>query len=382
MYLKTPQNDGALLDSIPSLINKTFPIPGRFRNALPSDIAELSGLLTNRRGDRSLSYLTRANHLSAYLHYFLPWNLYRLCLLLPNLEINLSPGEAVADLGCGPMTFACALWIARPDLRNIPLEFYCIDRSSPVLEAGMKFFNALTVENADNKSSPWKIIPVKEDVDIKKKYTSGRAKRASLVCAVNIYNEFFDRISHNNTAGLRQIAANAARFMLGRAEENASFLVIEPGVPQSGHFISLLRGEFIDLGYTPASPCTHASACPCAAGQKRWCHFAFETTDAPKELMRLSTAAKLPKERLVMSFLHIENASRAENSGIRVISDVFSLPGGRFGRYGCSADGLLLLTGDKYKIDDMTSFSLINVNQKHTGSAVDQKSGAKILELQ
>ncbi|MCL2237856.1 MAG: rRNA methyltransferase, partial [Treponema sp.] len=124
------------INTIPALIEKTFPIPAKFRSKLPSDIAELSRLLTNKRGDRSLSYLARPNFLSAYLYYFLPWNLFRLCLLIPTLNIKLSANDSITDFGCGPLTFVSALWIARADLRNVPLEINCIDRSSQAMEAG------------------------------------------------------------------------------------------------------------------------------------------------------------------------------------------------------------------------------------------------------
>jgi hypothetical protein len=148
-----PAESRKILDSIPTLINKTFPVPQRFRRQLPSNIAELSCLLTNRRGERSLSYLGRPQFLSAYLHYFLPWNLYRLCILLDGINLTLSSGDTITDLGCGPFTFTSALWIARPELRNIPLEFNCIDRSAPVLEAGKKYFDALT----ERTNTQWKI---------------------------------------------------------------------------------------------------------------------------------------------------------------------------------------------------------------------------------
>ena len=78
LFALLPPETRRLMDGIPALIEKTFPLPGRFRSALPSDVAELSRLLTSGRGERGLSYLGRPNLLSAYLRYFLPWNLYRL----------------------------------------------------------------------------------------------------------------------------------------------------------------------------------------------------------------------------------------------------------------------------------------------------------------
>jgi ribosomal protein RSM22 (predicted rRNA methylase) len=378
-----------MIDQIPSLIDKTFPIPGRFKSALPSDIAELSRLLTNNRGSRSLSYLTRPNFLSAYLHYFLPWNLYRLCFLLPSLNINLQPNNLITDFGSGPLTFTSALWIARPELRSLPLEFNCIDRSSPALEAGKKFFTALC-ESSNCKNILWKINLIKEDVDIRQVKGTKKRKLASLVCAVNIFNEIYENLSHNNTEGLRRMAKNAAQTMHKEAAETASILIVEPGVPQSGKFISLLRSAFIELGRTPASPCTHTNDCPLINGpakmikgrnwidtKKRWCHFAFDTVDAPKELRRLSAAAKLPKERLVYSYLFTDQPS-AKTGEARIISDDFPLPNNCYGRYGCSDLGLVLVTGEKNRIENAVSGSLVKLSA--TGQ-YDKKSGAQISAL-
>jgi len=365
--------------AIPALLNKTFPIPGRFRSALPSDIAELSQLLTNRRGDRSLSYLTRPNFLSAYLHYFLPWNLYRLCLILPALDINLSAQDTITDIGCGPLTFASALWISRPDLRKIPLEINCIDRSGPVLDAGKKFFTALAADT----ENPWKIKLIKEDIDIRKTQVSQKRKQAAFVCAINIFNEIYENLSHNNTEGLRRMAANAALFMHNEASANASILTVEPGVPRSGQFISLLRDEFIKLNRPPAAPCTHSNACPLSGGKKnKWCHFAFDTAGAPKELSRLSAAAKLPKERIVFSFLFTgaESAAKKDSNAVRVISDTFPLPDNCFGRYGCSNQGLVLLKGEKSLIEKAAPLGLAAPFFSANGQR-DAKSGALIGEL-
>ena len=371
-----PPETRKILKDIPSLIDKTFPMPGRFRGALPSQIAELSRLLTNKRGDRRLSYLGQPNYLSAYLRYFLPWNLYRLCIILYSVDITLSPGDTITDLGSGPLTFASALWIARPDLRNIPLEINCIDHCAPALEAGKKFFAAVAGENL------WKINIVRDSIDIRRTDVTRNKKRAAMVCAANIFNEIYEKLPHNNTDGLKRIAADAAFLMHNEASADACILTMEPGVPQSGKFISFLRAAFMELGRLPVSPCTHAAACPLNGGKKRWCHFAFETADAPKELHRLSAAAGIPKERLVLSFLLTgavsPNAAKTGRERVRIISDAFPLPDNRFGRYGCCARGLVLLTGEKSRIEKIVSGSLIT--PVFAANERDKKSGALIAE--
>jgi len=377
-----------ILDSVSSILKKTFPIPERFRNALPSNIAELSRLLTNKRADRSLSYLGRPNFLSAYMHYYFPWNLYRLCILLPSLQLNLKAGSIITDLGCGPLTFVSALWIVRPDLRSVPLEFNCIDRAGPALEAGKNFFTALCASNEQTEipSLNWKINIIKKDININK--TEKRKNKASLVCAVNLFNEIYENISHNDTESLHNIAEKAANFMHNEAEKDAVILTVEPGVPQSGKFISLLRDTFMELERMPLAPCTHAQTCPFRQKRKekqRWCHFAFEALDAPKDLVRLSKAAKLPKERLVLSFLqtgavtiNVKIKQNNQNIQTRVISDAFPLPGNKFGRYGCSSQGLILLTSNKEQIEKIGSLSLV---ETFLNGQRDEKSGALIAEV-
>jgi ribosomal protein RSM22 (predicted rRNA methylase) len=379
------------LSFISVLIEKTFPMPGKFRSSLPSQVAELSRLLTGARGDRSLSYLSRPNFLSAYLHYFLPWNLFRLCRLLPGLDIKLSAGDKIVDLGSGPLTFVLALWITHTGLRDIPLEFYCIDRSSPALEAGKKLFTAIAGGN-----SPWKINLVRQDIDFRPRggiIRHSGTHTAALVCAVNLFNEVYENIPHTNTEKLKRMAANIAGFLHAKAAADGCILTVEPGIPQSGRFISFLREAFLELGRPPLSPCPHTEPCPIATEKKRWCHFAFETRNntakgsVPMELVRLSKAAGLTKERLVYSYLQTGAISQqavaqqaVAQQAVCIISDAFPLPGNRFGRYGCCKKGLVLLTGDKSRIDKIVSGSLVSMDSvKELDSQRDAKSGALIM---
>jgi ribosomal protein RSM22 (predicted rRNA methylase) len=369
-----------LLNSIPALIDKAFPLPARFRSSLPKDVAELSRLLTSGRGERGISYMSHPPLLSAYLRYFLPWNLYRLCRLLPDLDICTSSGDKVIDLGCGPLTFASALWICREDLRPIPLEFNCVDQNRSALEAGKIFFSALV-----GGESPWKINTIKGDLknlkthNVSKGHGASLGRDAKLVCAVNVFNEMYGDISRSDENSLPLNAKKASRMLAAYGSASSAFLIVEPGFPRCGEFISLLRGAFLEQGIRPLSPCPHDKICP-MQGKKKWCHLAFETDDAPEALHRLSHAAGLPKERAVLSFLFLSRQVQAapQSPSLRVISDAFPLPHNRFGRYCCSAEGLALLAGKKNIIEKSACGSLVNavITEER-----DSKSGALIAGL-
>ena len=70
--------------------------------------------------------------------------------------------------------------------------------------------------------------------------------------------------------------------------------------------------------------------------KNKWCNFAFDTTDAPARLIKLSVAAKLPKERATLSFISVDlrdsrvkpenDKGKLQTSSIRITSDEFRLP--------------------------------------------------------
>jgi len=419
LFSPLPDEARKTLARLPRLINETFPLPTRFRTALPHDVADLSRLLTSGRKERGASYLGRPALLSAYLRYFLPWNIFRLCRLFCALPLELKPGDAVNDLGAGPLTLAASLWISRPDLRSFPLEFRCLDKTAAVLEAGKKFFIALA------PNSLWTVRTICGELRTRSSLSVEiRGKPAALSAAVNVYNELFWNLSPLDEDGLNHFAESHARLLSSITDNAGSVLVVEPGIPRSGEFISLLRHFLAEEGRFPISPCTHSGTCPLPGGlgksrsenhaktraavkaratiKARWCHFAFDTEDAPKELHSLSAAARIPKERAVLSFIlagplpsvgnskashdKASHTAAANPEKIRVISDCFPVgensSAGKprrentWGRYGCSKRGLVLVTGSRRNIEAAHSGALEELT--FTSGAVDAKSGAFI----
>ncbi|GHT94082.1 hypothetical protein FACS1894141_0050 [Spirochaetia bacterium] len=402
-----PSLDSAIrptLDALPDLIEKVFPLPGRFRSGLPEDVAELSRLLTSERGERSRSYLGRPNLLSAYLRYFLPWNVYRLSRLLPALDLPLVPGSAVTDLGSGPFTLPIALWISRPDLRNIPLEFRCTDQTGSGLEAGKKLFAALCAAAPPLNAGaiPWTIRTIRAPLN-----APINGPRAALTTAINLFNELIPP-----SGALGSMAAKYAALLSSLTAESGSILIMEPGVPRSGEFITALRRVLIEHDRPPRAPCPHHNDCCFPGGRlsnggkQKWCHFAFDTTDAPSKLLSLSAAAGIPKERAVMSFLFAGAAGKSGDMDsvantnttvvtqktaapdgtsddafpVRIVSDPFPLAGHRFGRYGCSVKGMVLAAGSMATVETLLSGTLLHLPPSDKEKR-DAKSGALIMEI-
>jgi ribosomal protein RSM22 (predicted rRNA methylase) len=271
---------GAEMGRLLETIDAAFPIPSRHRAELPRDVASLSRALTSARSDREGGYLGKPAELSAYLRYFLPWNVFRLSRLLPSLDIGLKDGDAVTDLGSGPLTVPIALYLSRPDLRDRRLEFRCLDRTGKVLDAGASLFEKLRA----GAGCAWKIRKIKGSLG-----TRIDGPKAALVTAANVLNELFWDDRHPAA----EQAERKAAFLSALARDDGRILIVEPGIPRSGEFVSALRDSFIGLGRNPLSPCPHAEACPLPGGRRgaKWCHFAFDTDEAPERLHRLSAAA-------------------------------------------------------------------------------------------
>ena len=403
-----------LLDELMLKIEKIFPVPRRFAHALPRDVGELSRLFTAGRGDRGPAYLGKPNLLSAYLNYFLPWNVYRLCRLLPSVPLELNDEDIILDIGSGPLTFALALWISRPDFRNKKLEFYCLDKISSVLEAGKQIFAAFTgTPDTGTSDAQWKVNTLRGEFTGKGFFLNRGGKRifvspgkilngktAALVTVVNMFNEIFWELSPHDTEGLNDLAEKSASALTAIAP---SVFIAEPGIPRSGEFITSLRSALSDKNYKCISPCLHEKNCPFPGGigtadhkKNKWCHFSFVTDDSPMKLRKLSEAAGIPKERAVLSFLlsgkFLPGLSGARNSGAqvpcdksgvresgthipaRVISDSFPVDT-LSGRYACSIRGAVLVKGPDKQIAALESGSCVNV--KLTGQK-DVKSGALV----
>ncbi|MFO7608183.1 MAG: small ribosomal subunit Rsm22 family protein [Candidatus Krumholzibacteriia bacterium] len=364
------------LARLEGLLAQAFPLRPKHRAALPGGVARLSALLTTDRDDLPRDYLARPEHLAAYLHWFLPWNLYRQGRLLAGLPLDLAAGARLVDLGAGPLTFLLALWLARPDLRGLPLRYEGVDRAEPALRAGRDLFAAL----AGPEGAAWEIAT--------RRGAAGphTGPGADLVVAANLLNEL-----EPERGGRRRgpDVQEHERLVLGwerMVAPGGRLLLIEPGVRPAAAQLVRLRSAALERGWRVEAPCTHAETCPLPGRRGgAWCHFACDTAGAPRWLEALGRAAKLPKERASLSFLLLQAGGDMPAAGarfrVRVVSDVFDLPAGRRGCYACGEAGLVLLTLPLRDAEFLPASGDALAVTVPEGAARDGRSGAVVVAL-
>jgi ribosomal protein RSM22 (predicted rRNA methylase) len=401
----------ALLESFPEIVHAVFPLDSKKIQQLPTLIRELSHYLTDERGERRVGYMNEPATVSAYVHYYMWWNLVRLTSLFSSLPLELADGDTAVDLGSGPLTLPIALWMARPELREKKISWYCVDISQGALSAGEELFLSLAAKTGNE---PWTITRVKGECGVSLK------RRVRLVACANMFNELY----WDSDQPLEALAKQYARDISSYAEPDASILVVEPGIPRAGRFVSVLRDSLMRLDFHPVAPCPHEGVCPFPGLRNgKWCHFVLDTSGAPAKLHKLSDDAGLVKDRAALSFIFASrkktsDATAAAVSGtaedlppqagsglssrksteivselsklftglaVRITSDPIRLPDFHLGRYGCSELGMVMVTGTYAAADYLktcSSGSLIEVSmpdRKHPER--DEKTGAIIIRL-
>ena len=386
-----------ILEHFPALLDQILRLGAKKKQLLPQHIHTLFHELTDERSSRKTHYLNDPVKLSAYAHYYVWWNLVRLTKLLQNIDIQLDDGDYAADFGSGPLTFICALWIAKPELRKKRLTWYCVDISNKALSFGEELFLAFcayTGTKNDNGEIPWTVKKICGA------FGTPLSEKVSLVTEANMFNEIF----WNSPLSLDNQAKKTCHTVMHYLKPTGSVLFIEPGIPLAGEFLSLLRTEFLEAGFTISAPCPHRGMCcfpnrpPQTGAAKtpiafhKWCHFTFETHDSPNSLLRLSESSHLGKERASLSFLYGSISSPSNSMGrqeakrvltadkkttafsgntitaltdkgrsaeselqmpagipVRICSDIIKPEANTIGRYACSEKGFMFITSHAYK---------------------------------
>ena len=388
-----PADSRQILENFESIVQGVRPLSSRQLLRLPENIRDVSHLLTDQRGGRRMGYLNDTVALSAYMRYFQWWNLLRLTRLFAGLkpsQLNVPDNGICLDIGSGPLTVPIALWLARPDLREKKLTWYCLDHSQTALSLGEELYLAVAARtiadlgSAQKSLEPWRIIRVKGELG------EPVRQRAHLVTAANVFNE----VVEESGKPPEFTAKRAADIIMHYKDSSAQVLVVEPGTPPAVRFLTAFRGALARKGLNVVSPCPKGMewtagtaegkgcACPMDGGRgNKWCHFTFSTEDAPQKLQKLSARAGLPKERASLAFVLAsssasKSATKENQLEIRVISEPIKLPGERTGHYGCSRLGLVLVEATTR----LSPGQLLHV-QEPSSPRRDKKSGALVIKL-
>jgi len=354
------------LEALPAIFDEVAPLNQRHRLELGRTIRLLWEDLTSEREHRTAEYLSSPAYYSSYVRYFLPWNILRLSSILSRMPLSLKAGSVLMDIGSGPLSLPIALYVARPDLRSMPLTVYCTDKTERILKVGQAIFESLCAK-LSGSLPPWEIVLLRQP------FGARLPEKADVITAANVFNEFFWK----SKTPLGKRAFLTAGQIMGNLKGRGSVFFMEPGDPRSGSFMSAMRAAFMASGAEPVAPCPHNRSCPMpgvfhglelpasesspkekprrledVVMPKRrdkypWCHFTIGTESAPGWLKKLSDEAGLPKEKLVFSYLLVafpNGASDRKTSDLaRIVSEDFPLPGHRTGRYACSAEGYTLI---------------------------------------
>lgn len=408
-----------------------WPLNRAHRASLAADTAALSELLTVNRAEMRSPYWSSPAATSAYLYYFLPWNLVRLCRLFSGLELPAPREDApslLLDLGSGPLTVPLALWLSHPEWRSRPIEVVAVDAAGRPPKLGRDILRLLC---EDAGVEPWTVhvvqAPIAQAGHRAVEFVR-KGARPWLLTAANVLNELpssrksrfsedgDDEDGEPSSAGagtLEGVLSSLTTFLDGCEESRgARMLFIEPGTRLGGLTLMNLRAIAREEGLKVIAPCPHVFGCPLARPDKdeavfasgpgltsrlagrTWCHYTFDALGAPAWLEKLSIEAGLQKASLSLAVLELgpgdeetecEDAagetdvpSDPENGGriaCRVISQPFRVPGLKgAARYACSARGLLLLEDAAHVPDG--SFLEITLP---SSPARDNRSGAFIV---
>ena len=422
-----PADSRKIIENFEEIVANVRNLSGKQKVSLYATIKNLSHQLTDDRNSRRLGYMNEASSISAYISYFMWWNLVRMTRLFSNLPktafepLANSQNPVAIDIGSGTLTVVIALWLARPELRSKKIKWYCMDLSQTALAAGEDLYFSIAAKTIKGEISPSAPMPEAftptpsagakkapatpptepwEIVRVKGAFGTSIKEKADFIACGNVFNEI---LQHNEMPTDFLAKKYSSELLSYLKSEDSTVLLIEPGDPHSARFISLMRDALIRQNYLPVAPCPHSVECPMAGRthgrttnsygkNAKWCNFAFDTESAPAKLLKLSEKAGLQKERASLSFIVAKKAfagvskSRQdspaldEKTFIRIASDFIRLPElHKSGYYACSQFGLLLAVDESHV--QPKNGELLQIKTPEDLSQRDKKSGAIIVKI-
>lgn len=307
-------------------LTAVLPLRKSHRQELAANITALSRLLTVDRAELRSPYWARPALTSAYVHYFLPWNVYRLSRLLAGLQLpEPEDGHFVLDVGSGPLTMPIALWLSQPAWRSRKLHLVAADCAGHPLHLGRDILQHLAREAG---LEPWDIHLVQAPFvqalrSCQPMFRKGL--KPVLVTAANVLNELpFPRRSRLEEdddedeqlySRFEDVLAATAR-LLRRGPEQARALFVEPGTRLGGLTLMRLRDMALEQGLEIHGPCTHQGPCPLMqetefAGEtsrlagRTWCHATFPPLQVPDWLAEITAEAGFARQSLSLAWLEV-----------------------------------------------------------------------------
>lgn len=387
------------LDLLPEALNSVWPLLRRHRQRLPEDIRSLSALLTTERRElvSGFSYWSNPGYISAYLYYFLPWNLVRLAGIIPGLPLaDPENNETVAcwwDAGSGPLTLPMALWLSRPKWHDRILKIWATDCSHMPLRIGLGLFRELgrltQRPTWDIRTTKLRFTTLDRGLEILGKMEKEEKKpHLWLFSGANFLNEIVEKSKPGRTGGgiLHHMANILFPTNLKSTVVRQTFFV-EPGNRSGSSLVMTVRRAAREKGIPVLYPCTHQGRCPLLGGDtgKTWCHFGAENYDAPAWLRTLSQKSGLDKKKLYISSILLGQKGATDYSPAhgqaRIISGPIFLPDLKLtARYACMKDRIILLE-DGAGLDYGDIIEISSRDNYHDNNLKDKKHGLPILKL-
>ncbi|NJL25977.1 MAG: hypothetical protein HC902_12970 [Calothrix sp. SM1_5_4] len=223
----------------------------------------------------------------AYVSYFQPLNYARLRAVFNELKRFLPPEtiREVWDFGSG---IGATHWALEDEDWLPPRPLYCLERAREATE-----YHRRLAGSTDARWTP--------------EFISLQSRRRPEPGALAVFSYSFLEM----------------RDALPLWQEFEHILILEPSTRECGRQLQAWRVPFMDKGFTPLAPCTHASDCPLLLhSNKDWCH-ARIALEPPEWFQTLESLLPMKNRTLTYSYLLLSRGVRDEawRGAARVIGD-------------------------------------------------------------
>ncbi len=224
------------------------------------------------------------NNFKSYLTYFLPLNVARLHAVWRDVRrfLNSNEIQEIYDFGSG---LGATQWMLENETEFVPRPLHCLEASDLAIRGHQQLLQA-----AD---SAWQPL-------FNTKVRPGPG-------ALAVFSYSFLEM----------------RNCLPDLDQFTHILIVEPSTRECGRQLMNWRQAWIEKGYTPLAPCTHALTCPLLKHSGRdWCHMRVAFSP-PQWLQTLEENLPMKNRSLTYSYLLLSRGTQksTHRGSIRVIGD-------------------------------------------------------------